>query len=118
MSILQLPDSQLDVAPLALPLCVDLDGTLARSDTLVEGVVTLGSSGGIVSALLAFAAGGRAALKQRVAELANFEAETLPYNEDLIAYLREQKAAGRRLVLAAAAARRTAEAIAAHLGLF
>ena len=118
MSILQLPDSQLDVAPLALPLCVDLDGTLARSDTLVEGVVTLGSSGGIVSALLAFAAGGRAALKQRVAELANFEAETLPYNEDLIAYLKEQKAAGRRLVLATAAARRTAEAVAAHLGLF
>jgi 4-hydroxybenzoate polyprenyltransferase len=118
MNIQQLPDGQSDLNALALPLCVDLDGTLAHSDTLAEGVVTLGGDIRLVSALLAFAAGGRAALKRRVAELASVEAETLPYNEDLIAYLKEQKAAGRRLVLATAATKRTAEAVAAHLGLF
>ncbi len=42
----------------------------------------------------------------------------LPYNEWLVAYLREQKAVGRRLVLATAADMSMARAVADHLGLF
>ena len=44
-----------------LPLCVDLDGTLVRTDTLVEGLLDLAGGLQFVALLRAFA-GGRAAL--------------------------------------------------------
>lgn len=101
----------------ALPLCVDLDGTLVRGDTLVEGMLTLTGSlrlGALAGAL----AGGRAGLKARVAALAPPDPALLPYNTALLAWLRTQRAAGRRLVLATAANAAVAQAVAAHLGLF
>ncbi|MCS6921110.1 MAG: UbiA family prenyltransferase [Elioraea sp.] len=100
-----------------LPLCVDLDGTLLRTDTLVEGVVRLGLGRRLAQALVALAR-GRAAFKAAVAEGAPLDPSRLPYNEQLVAWLAEQKRAGRRLVLATAANERVARAIADHLGLF
>ena len=100
-----------------LPLCVDLDGTLVRGDTLVEGMLTLAGSARL-GVLLGAMASGRARLKARVAELAPPDPALLPYNEALVDWLSAQRAAGRRLVLATAANAHVAEAIAAHLGLF
>ena len=100
-----------------LPLCVDLDGTLVRTDTLVEGLLAL--AGGMrFGTLLGAFAGGRAALKARVAEAAPTDPALLPYNEALLDYLRDQRAAGRRLVLATAANEDVARRVAEHLGLF
>lgn len=105
-----------------LPLCVDLDETLVRTDTLVEGLLAL--VGGLrLGALLGAFAGaipgsGRAALKARVAALAPPDPALLPYNQALLDYLGEQRAAGRRIVLATAANEAVAQAVAAHLGLF
>ena len=100
-----------------VPLCVDLDGTLVRSDTLIEGVLSvLGGSG--VLHLPRLLVGNRAAFKRRVAELGPIDPTLLPYNEDVLAYLREQKAAGRMLVLVTAADRRIAQGVADHLGIF
>jgi 4-hydroxybenzoate polyprenyltransferase len=101
----------------ALPLCVDLDGTLVRSDTLVEGFCALATDPRVVTALLSLA-NGRAAFKQSVAAGARLDPALLPYNDTLLTYLRAQKAAGRDLVLATAADRRIAHAIATHLGIF
>jgi 4-hydroxybenzoate polyprenyltransferase len=53
-----------------------------------------------------------------VTEAATLEVDSLPLNEGLVAYLREQKARGRRLALFSAADQRIASAVAAHLGLF
>ena len=101
----------------SLPLCVDLDGTLVRTDTLVEGLLIL--AGGLrVADLLAAFSGGRAALKARVATLAPLDPALLPYNETLLIYLREQRAAGRRVVLATAANEAVATRVAAYLGVF
>jgi 4-hydroxybenzoate polyprenyltransferase/phosphoserine phosphatase len=101
----------------ALPLCVDLDGTLIRTDTLVEGLV--GMVGSLrLGALAAAFATGRAGLKARVGALAPPDPALLPYNEALLAWLREQRAAGRRIVLATAANESVAARIAAHLGVF
>jgi 4-hydroxybenzoate polyprenyltransferase len=44
--------------------------------------------------------------------------ERLPFREDVLAYLRGEKARGRELVLATAAPRPYADAVAGHLGLF
>jgi 4-hydroxybenzoate polyprenyltransferase len=109
------PPQQADAA--ALPLCVDLDGTLLRSDTLVEGFCALATDPRVVAALLSLA-NGRAMFKQSVAAAARLDPALLPYNESLLTYLRHQKAAGRYLVLATAADRRIAHAIATHLDIF
>jgi 4-hydroxybenzoate polyprenyltransferase/phosphoserine phosphatase len=101
---------------IALPLCVDLDGTLVRSDTLVEGFFAFATDPGVIGALLRLTE-GRAAFKQAVAAGAELNVALLPYNETLLAYLRGQKAAGRRL-LATAADQRIARAVAAHLDIF
>ena len=101
-----------------LPLCVDLDGTLVHSDTLAEAMMSLSGDPRMALALLKLPLTGRAAFKHQVALMSHLEVDLLPYNEPLIAYLREQKAAGRYLVLATAANQALAEAVAAHLGLF
>lgn len=100
-------------------LAVDLDGTLMRSDLLWEGLLRLAlrrpwSLPGVVGSL----ARGRAALKRAVAEAMPIDPAMLPWREDLLAWLREQKSAGRRIVLATGADRLPAEAVARHLGLF
>jgi 4-hydroxybenzoate polyprenyltransferase/phosphoserine phosphatase len=104
--------------PSAAPLCVDLDGTLIRTDTLIESLFALGPSWQVVKGLVRLVAAGKAAFKRCIMERAALDPAVLPYNEELIAYLRQQKAAGRRLVLATAADSSVARKIADHLQLF
>ncbi len=99
------------------PLCVDLDGTLIYSDTLVEGIV-LSDIRYLARAFLKLPVAGRAAFKHQIAKCSKLEPALLPYNQHLIAYLKAQKEKGRYLVLATAANCAIAEAVAKHLGLF
>jgi 4-hydroxybenzoate polyprenyltransferase/phosphoserine phosphatase len=116
-------DDQIVAAPFEaasaelLPLCVDLDGTLVRTDTLMEGMIALLGSMNPRAIIGAFAA-SRSGFKARVAELAPFDPALLPYNETLLEYIRAERAKGRRIVLATAANEAVAERVAAHLGLF
>jgi 4-hydroxybenzoate polyprenyltransferase/phosphoserine phosphatase len=107
-----------DPVPDQLPLCVDLDGTLIQTDVLVEGTVAILTNRRLVSQWPRLFAGSRAGLKRNVAALAPLDVSLLPYNRPLLAYLREQKAAGRQLVLATAADQRIAHAVADFLDLF
>lgn len=101
------------------PLCVDLDGTLVRTDTLVEGIASILSRQPLaLFRMMGWLFGGRASFKKRVAAEARFDAATLPYNRSLLQMLRQERAAGRRLVLATGADEKTARAIAAQLCLF
>lgn len=112
------PNGQLSPA-LSCPLCVDLDGTLVKSDTLVDSVLYLARHHpGELPKIPGWLSKGKAALKRHVASRAALDVETLPYNEPLLAYLREQYAAGRCLYLATAADTVLAERIAAYLGIF
>lgn len=100
------------------PLIVDLDGSLVRTDTLFECVLTLLKHPlALCRALLALRF-GKARLKQALAAAAGLDAAALPYNREVVAYLRQQQAEGRVLVLATGADRCTAEAVAQHLDLF
>ena len=99
-------------------LVVDLDGSLIRTDTTVENLLALAKRPVLLSRALLAWRHGRARLKQELAAAVEFDPAALPYNEELLAYLREQHAAGRVLVLATGADRSTAEAVARHLGLF
>ena len=102
-----------------LPLCVDLDGTLVRSDTLVDSALALArhSPLGLLK-LPGWLRGGKAALKRHLTAAVELDVVHLPYNQELLEYLEEQHAAGRALYLATAADRALAERVAAHVGLF
>jgi 4-hydroxybenzoate polyprenyltransferase len=100
------------------PICVDLDGTLVNTDTLVEGLLGILSSRPKPSQLLGLMTSNRALLKRRVAELSGCAPDLLPYNVALISYLQKKRQEGHRLVLATAADASIAKAIADHLGLF
>ena len=99
-------------------LVVDLDGSLIRTDTTLENLLALAKRPVLLSRALLAWRHGRARLKQELAAAVEFDPAALPYNDELLAYLREQHAAGRVLVLATGADRKTAEAVARHLGLF
>jgi 4-hydroxybenzoate polyprenyltransferase/phosphoserine phosphatase len=100
------------------PICVDLDGTLIHTDSLVEGLLSVLSGRQGIGKLRRLLTPSRAAFKQRIGALTDLAPDLLPYNVELIEFLRERKRAGRRIVLATAADERTARAIAEHLGLF
>jgi len=102
----------------ALPLCVDLDGTLTYADTLLESMVSQCFRPRMMRALLALPVIGRAAFKDRIADPDSFDPALLPYNQALLLYLKRQKLEGRYLVLATAANRTIADAVADHVGLF
>lgn len=114
---LLIPDTP--VIERAAPLVVDLDGTLTPTDTLVESVLQLLKQAPLSVFLLPFwLLRGIAYLKAKVAGSTTFSAKNLPYRNDLLCYLAQQKAEGRRLVLATAAHESIAHAVAAHVGLF
>jgi 4-hydroxybenzoate polyprenyltransferase len=101
------------------PLCVDLDGTLVKSDTLVDTMVVLArQSPGSLLHFPRWISGGKASFKQKVSALAAIDVVHLPYNRPLLEYLRQQHAEGREIYLATGADTVLAERVAAHLGLF
>ncbi len=100
-------------------LCVDLDGTLVKSDTLVDSVLALARHRpGELLRIPAWLGQGKAAFKRSVTAAVELDVEHLPYNQALLEYLRVQHGLGRPLYLATAADRVLAERVAAHLGLF
>lgn len=103
----------------ALPLVVDLDGTLTPTDTLVESLLQLiKQQPTTLLKLPIWLSRGRATFKEEVASRAAFSAASLPIRPELLEFLRAEKARGRRIVLATAAHISIAEAIAAELNLF
>ncbi|RKH17180.1 UbiA family prenyltransferase [Corallococcus sp. CA047B] len=96
-----------------------MDGTLARTDTLHENLLVLFKHAPWLLLLAPlWVLRGKAFFKAAVARRVRLDVTALPYNEAVLAYLREEHARGRRLVLATAADRSLADAVAAHLGLF
>jgi len=102
----------------ALPLVVDLDGTLVSTDVAVESCFILAKRKPLQFFLLPTWLGNPVGLKQRLAREAMPDVRTLPYHKELLAYLRREKQRGRKLVLATAADEKVAREIAAELGIF
>jgi len=106
-----------DTADVAL--AIDLDGTLVRTDLLIESVLQLVARRPLaLFAVFGWLFLGRAEFKRRVAARVAVDAARLPYEPRVLELARAARAAGREVVLATAAARPHAEAVAAHLGCF
>lgn len=125
MSVLTLPPetglgSQREAGRVAsVPLVIDLDGTVVRTDTLIEALLRLAATRPLLFLmLLPVLLQGRAAFKRRVAEAVQLDPAMLVYNEDVVALAQEARTAGRPVFLATASDRGMADAVAGHLGLF
>jgi 4-hydroxybenzoate polyprenyltransferase len=113
------PAEPVEFQPAPRPLCVDLDGTLVKSDTLIDSLLVLARSRPLlVPALFARVLRGKAAFKAFVTDHVSLDVEHLPYNRKLLHYLREQHHEGRPIYLATGADVRLARRVAAHLGIF
>lgn len=101
------------------PLCVDLDGTLVATDTIAESLLGLIKTApwkvyGALAALLR----GRPKLKRYLAEISPVDPATLPYRDEVLTEIRKAREDGRAVLLVTASDQATADAVAAHLGLF
>src|SRR5271166_4736227 len=100
-------------------LCVDLDGTLIRGNVLWECVLVLLKTRPMMVLLLPFwLLSGRASLKRKLASRIHLDPACLPYRQQVLDLLRQEKAAGVRIALVTAADRKLADTISGYLGLF
>ena len=101
------------------PIVVDLDGTLIKTDMLFESANQF-----ITQNPLRFwqpfvwLMRGRPYLKEQLAQRYEFDAANLPYNEQVLTWLREQASKGVPIYLATASNRVIADAVAQHLKIF
>jgi 4-hydroxybenzoate polyprenyltransferase len=114
--VLAPPESTLE---LLRPLCVDLDGTLVKSDTLVDSLLVLARTHPAqFLALPAQIMRGKAAFKAFITTHVTLDVVHLPYNRKVLQFLHQEHARGRAIYLATGADTRLAERVAAHLDLF
>lgn len=100
-------------------LAVDLDGTLIRSDMLDESFwAAFARDWRTPVRALWGLRGGKAGLKAALGALGLPDPATLPYRPEVLALIADWRAQGGRVVLATAADRRAAQAVADHLGVF
>ncbi len=100
-------------------MCVDLDRTLVATDTMSESFLGLLKTApwklfGALFALLH----GRPKLKRYLAEQSPIDPASLPYRDEVLNEMRQARADGRQVLLVTASDQATADAVAAHLGLF
>ena len=101
------------------PLVVDLDGTLLRSDLLIEtAFAELSRRPLALLELVSALKQGKAALKHRLATTAVFDPAVLPYDEEVLRCIRQARAEGRPVYLASASHEVLVGAVADHLELF
>ena len=102
-----------------IPLAVDLDGTLIRTDLMWESLARLLRRNPLaIFQVLFWWLRGRALLKQKLAARVHIEPADLPYNQEFLAWLLREKKAGRKLVLATASDLKMAQPVADHVGIF
>ena len=102
-----------------LPLFVDLDGTLIKTDLMFESVCVLLKRNPfnlVTMAIWLFK--GKAYLKARLAERVDLSFSGWPFNEEFLDFLNDEKRTGRQLVLISAANERALKKFAEPLQLF
>ncbi|WP_100367952.1 UbiA family prenyltransferase [Yoonia maricola] len=104
---------------ISVPLVVDLDGTLIRSDLLIETAFRrVGGDPAAVFGMMRALKAGKAALKHFLCSNADCVPATLPYDETVLGIVRKARDAGRPVYLASASHESFVSAIAEHLGVF
>jgi 4-hydroxybenzoate polyprenyltransferase/phosphoglycolate phosphatase-like HAD superfamily hydrolase len=98
---------------------VDLDGTLVKTDTLIELLLRRAREDLFVCCRVWWwLRKGRANLKRELIKRASINVETLPYRKAVVDYLQEIKAAGHKVVLATASDIELARRVVDYLKVF
>ena len=109
----------LQIGSRSFPLVVDLDGTLIRTDLLIESFFAhVGPDPGRILTLTATALTGKSRLKAEIAKVTGLDAAHLPYDQRVLSLINEARSDGREVYLASASNERYVEEVAAHLELF
>jgi 4-hydroxybenzoate polyprenyltransferase len=102
-----------------VPIVVDLDDTLLRTDSFIESIFVLARTKPMsLFRLPLWWLAGIAHCKRQLAAAAVPDVHLLPYHTSFLSFLREQKALGRPLILATAADAGLAGEISRDVGLF
>jgi len=102
-----------------LPLCVDLDGTLIRTDVLSEALlVYLKKSPWKIFHILWWFSQGRAMLKKKIADEIDLDMSLMPVNQQIVDLVLKYKAKGHKIYLVTAAPQKYGQAAAAYFGFF
>lgn len=120
---LHTPDTPVEVSELrstqAPALCVDLDGTLLNGNLLWECFLSLLKTQPAVLLLSPFwLLAGKARLKRELARRAKLNVAALPYRPEILQFLRQERRAGRRVVLVTAADGELAQQVGDYAGVF
>ncbi|MEP7042437.1 MAG: UbiA family prenyltransferase [Dokdonella sp.] len=100
------------------PLCVDLDGTLLRTDLLIESALGLLRTNPLyLVRFLVWLLAGKANLKRQIAARSSLDVASLPYETRVVDWLRGALD-GQRRVLCSASDQKFVDAVAAHVGGF
>src|SRR4029078_5449068 len=100
-----------------IPLVVDLDGTLIKVDSLQEAFVQLSAKQPLAALRALFMLkDGRAPFKAAVADRVLLDPAALPFDDKVLAAMKEARAKGRKIYLATAANGLFASAIANSIG--
>jgi 4-hydroxybenzoate polyprenyltransferase len=107
MSDIAMHRSAANAAPRAeatdVPLVVDLDGCLIRSDLLLETALAYLSPNPLrLIQIFGWALKGRANLKRKLAQAAGLDLQLIPLNEDVLAYAERASESGREVYIATA----------------
>lgn len=102
----------------SVPLCVDLDGTLVKSDSLFECALQLLKSNPLMLfQMLIWLSRGKAVLKSEITARVRLSSQLFPYNEELLAFVKQSRI-NRKTVLVTGADQRIADFVAEDTGLF
>ncbi|EDY17263.1 UbiA prenyltransferase [Chthoniobacter flavus Ellin428] len=102
-----------------IPLCVDLDGTLLRTDTMSESLLKLLKENPLrLLQMPLWLVQGRASIKQKIASRTRLDVASLPINEEVLAYIEKERQAGRKLLLVSGTDIKVARAMAEHIPVF
>ncbi|MFY8160537.1 MAG: UbiA family prenyltransferase [Candidatus Kapaibacteriota bacterium] len=102
-----------------IPLCCDLDETLIKTDCFFEAISYLIKTNPLyILYFPIWAIKGLPNFKQEVFKRAKIDVKTLPYNYEVIDFLKEQKANGHKIVLATATPQFIADEVEEYLGIF
>ncbi|MGY3321794.1 4-hydroxybenzoate polyprenyltransferase [Pseudomonas sp. TE3911] len=107
------------IASPGFPLVVDLDGTLLRSDMLLEtGMAFVRHKPLSLFKVFGWLTKGKAVLKEELALANPIDVSVLPFDPVVIELIEDERRKGRTIVLATASHHSLAESIAEHLQLF
>ncbi|HEY9095586.1 MAG TPA: haloacid dehalogenase-like hydrolase, partial [Hydrogenophaga sp.] len=108
-----------DLAQSAPALCVDLDGTLTRSDLTLESLLSaLKARPWLLFMLPLWLIRGKGHMKAQLARVAQPDATVLPYHPEVIDLIQEARLQGRHVALVTGSHISLAERITDHLPLF